>query len=297
MSVLDPVQLFFRIANDIPPELRRHLFVTGSLAAAYHFKTRLQQSGVNTKDADVLIHPAGDVASTASMARQLLAGRWRRHEDCYPLGADVPTDQLRIIRLHPPETAEYYLEFLGLPEVEQEEQKAWLRVTLADGDYGLPCFRYMRLMSVGRRTTESGIEYASAATMALANLLSHQELGHARIESDGEMYGFLRSAKDLGRVVALAWLTGSDAGEAWLPEWVAALNECFPVTGAAAAARAGDGLQALLVDRGALDEAYRTTQLSLLKGLGVTPESFAVTAQRLLQDAIDLLPQQIRRPA
>lgn len=53
MNRLDPDALFRRIAADVPADLRGHLFVTGSLAAAYHFQARLEGRAINTKDADL----------------------------------------------------------------------------------------------------------------------------------------------------------------------------------------------------------------------------------------------------
>jgi hypothetical protein len=46
--------------------------------------------------------------------------------------------------------------------------------------------------------------------MAAANLLSHKELGTARMTGAIEGRSLLRSAKDLGRVLSLAWLAGPD---------------------------------------------------------------------------------------
>jgi len=98
---------------------------------------------------------------------------------------------------------------------------------LADGWYGLPCFRYLGLASIDRIASDVGLQYAHPAMMALANLLSHQEVGNARIES-GEMLGLLRSAKDLGRVIALAHLEGREGAEAWRDLWLRAVEKCFP---------------------------------------------------------------------
>jgi hypothetical protein len=43
MNKLDPKELFERIARDVPTELHQHLFVTGSLAAAYHYFRRSER--------------------------------------------------------------------------------------------------------------------------------------------------------------------------------------------------------------------------------------------------------------
>ena len=55
MAELDPRKLFSRMASDIPRPLQKHVFIVGSLAAAYHFRAALERRAVNTKDADVVI--------------------------------------------------------------------------------------------------------------------------------------------------------------------------------------------------------------------------------------------------
>ena len=81
---LDPVALFQRLASDIPNELHGSLFVTGSLAAAYHFQAQLEGRAINTKDADVVVHPAGNIISCQQMAERLIEIGWTRTEECYP---------------------------------------------------------------------------------------------------------------------------------------------------------------------------------------------------------------------
>ena len=79
---LDPELLFQRLVDDLPTDLQEHAFVVGSLAAAYHFRVELRRQGVNTKDADLVVHPAGHTVSCAAMAERLLDLGWRRHRDC-----------------------------------------------------------------------------------------------------------------------------------------------------------------------------------------------------------------------
>ncbi len=70
--ILDPEPLFQRLLDDLPDDLHAHIFVVGSLAAAYHFRMELQRQRVNTKGADLVVHPAGDIVSCAAVAEQLL---------------------------------------------------------------------------------------------------------------------------------------------------------------------------------------------------------------------------------
>ena len=288
MNKLDPTALFERIVADVPTALHRHLFVTGSLAAAYHFQARLEGRAINTKDADLVVHPAGNVKSCRQMAQTLLDCGWTRTEECYPRTARKPEDKLRAIRLYPPTSHDYFIEFLNLPKRGQRAAKRWIPVELTDGWYGLPSFRFMGLTELNRLKSEVGLEYASSAMMALANLLSHPEVGKERIQS-GTMEGTLRSAKDLGRVLALAWLAGRDETERWTGLWAAGLKECFPRNWKSLAAHVGDGLRELLEDVAALEEAHQTTDVGLLNGLGVTAEMLKATGERLIVDVVEPL--------
>jgi hypothetical protein len=288
MKRLDPTTLFERIARDVPQELHNNLFVTGSLAAAYSFQSKLEGRGVNTKDADLLVHPAGDVVSCKQMTERLLANGWTRTEDCYPKPSPDPHADLRAIRLFPPDSHDYFIEFLNLPARNQKAPKCWIPVELPDGWYGLPSFRFMGLTSLDRKRASMGLEYASPPMMALANLLSHPKVGTERIQT-GTMKDTLRSAKDLGRVLALAWLAGREETIQWLTLWGNGLRDCFPDEWKELARTCGQGLQELLVDPAALDEARRTTEIGLLSGKGITSEMLRATGERLLQDLIEPL--------
>jgi hypothetical protein len=288
MNKLDPVALFERLVTDLPADLHANLFVTGSLAAAYHFRATIEGRAVNTKDADLVVHPAGNVTSCKQMACKLIVLGWTPTEECYPRRNPAPADQLRAIRLYPPDSHDYFLEFLNVPQRGQPEPKRWIEIQMDDGWYGLPSFRFLGVTALDRFTSHVGLEYASPAMMALANLLSHPEVGTTRIES-GQMKGLLRAAKDLGRVIALARLAGRDEAETWLPQWRAALESCFPDDWRELAARLGNGLKELLGDGNAMEDAYKTTEAGLLSGLRVTPEMLRVSGERLMVDVIDPL--------
>lgn len=230
MNKLDPNELFERIARDVPSELHQHLFVTGSLAAAYHYQSKLQGQAINTKDADLVVHPAGNVLSCREMSERLLKNHWRRTEECYPMKSAEPVDNLRAIRLFPPESNTYFIEFLNIPGEDQHDAKRWIPMELSDGWYGLPSFRFLGIASIDRIASHAGLEYANPSMMAFANLLSHPEVGTSRMES-GTMRGLLRSAKDLGRVIALAHLAGREETETWSAPWLNAAKTCFPGNG------------------------------------------------------------------
>ena len=46
-------------------------------------------------------------------------------------------------RLYPPPGGDWFVEFLGVPERAGEPGKRWSRISLANGDYGLPSFPFI----------------------------------------------------------------------------------------------------------------------------------------------------------
>jgi len=286
MSVLDPKRLFARLAGDIPAPLHRHVFIVGSLAAAYRFRARLERRAVNTKDADVVIRPAGDVRSTKALAGTLLANGWVRTPECFPQPKREPADGLRAFRLYPPRSRDYFVELLGLPARDQRRSLVWIPVRMTDGWYGVGCHRFMGLTALGRRNSPEGIEYASPAMMALANLLSHPSVGQQRMSGPIGGRRILRAAKDLGRVLALAWLSGREETLGWRDEWRDGLRRCFPRRWRTLARRAGSGLRDLLASPAALEEARITTDVGLLNGRGVTGENLRAIGDQLLSDVL-----------
>lgn len=289
MTGLDPRALLRRLSADLPAPIRRHLFLVGSLAAAYHFRSQLARGAVNTKDADVVVYPAGDVRSAKAMAVRLLGLGWRRTSKCFPMARRSPADRLRALRLFPPESSDYFVELLGLPAAGQSKSVVWVPVRLPDGWYGVGCFRFMRLASCGRLKSAEGLEYASPSMMALANLLSHPTLGASRMSGAVGGRKILRSAKDLGRVLSLAWLSGRETTRGWAEDWVPALRRCFPKRWRILAQDAGAGLRELLGDAGALEEARVTADVGLLRGRAVSAQNLRSVGLQLLKDAVDPL--------
>lgn len=287
-SLLDPNLLFDLIARHVPADLKPNILVVGSLAAAYHHRDKLRLQGVNTKDADVVIQPAGAIQECKTIATRLLGEGWTRTEVCVPK-ATPDADRLEAIRLYPPGSRAYFIELLGFPAVGQTEIKNWAPVELADGWYGLPSFRYLGLTAIGRETAANGVMYATPSMMALSNLLSHPEIGTARMEGLVGGRKLLRSAKDLGRVLALARLAERVETETWAARWDAALQATFPDEFTTLAMRAGDGLRELLEDPSAMDEARHAVDVGLLAQYQVTVEQMAALADQLLVDALDPL--------
>lgn len=263
--------------------------MVGSLAAAYHFRVELQRQGVNTKDADLVVHPAGDTLSCAGMAERLLDRGWQRHPDCYAARFPDPADALRAIRLYPPDSTDYFVEFLNLPEVGQREIQKWVPVEVAGGWYGLPTFRFQGLSAHGRLRSEQGLEYASPAMMALPNLLCHPIVRPDRMSQPIGGRKILRSPRDLGRVLAIAQLSTREEVEAWLDRWLQGLKACFPDEWRELARSAGNGLRELLDREEVLEEALHTCEVGLLRGRGVTLANLAAIGEQVVVDLIEPL--------
>jgi hypothetical protein len=147
----------------------------------------------------------------------------------------------------------------------------------------------MGVTGAERQRSAEGLQYAHPAMMALSNLLSHPRLGP---ETMGEAIGgrvLRRASKDLGRVLALAWLAGRDETERWTGMWEQALREVYVHAATALAAQVGTGLRQLLDDPAYLDEARHAAAVGLLSGFGITNENLRAVGHQLLVDAIERL--------
>lgn len=130
--------------------------------------------------------------------------------------------------------------------------------------------------------------------MALANLLEHPVIGSERMSGLIADRQIKRSNKDLGRVLALAQLSRDERVATWAAEWEEALRVAFPETWRTLAARAGDGMRALLASPGDLVEAVHTCNNGLLAARQVTPEQLEIAGRRLLLDAIEPLEERAK---
>jgi len=92
MSQLDPRAVFSLIAAQLPAEVREHVLIIGSLAAAYHYRARLRIDTVNTKDADVVVQPAGAIEECRTIASHLLEAGWLRRRGCVPAPTSEAVD-------------------------------------------------------------------------------------------------------------------------------------------------------------------------------------------------------------
>ncbi len=295
MSNLDPELIFDVIASQLPKELHEHVLIIGSLAAAYHYKARLRIDAINTKDADVVVQPAGADEECKTIANRLLAEGWRRRERCVPKASQAELVEDDVIRLHPPKSDIYFVELLALPRPDQTEPKKLIPVELVDGWHVLPAFRHLRLVALEQRTSKQGLQYAAPEMMALSNLLAHRTLGTHKTTEEIGGRRLIRSAKDLGRVLALAELAGRAETEQWPEAWEKALRRLYtPAEVADLGAHAGDGFAELFTDLDALADALLAVDIGLLNGFGMTREALRATADRLVVDALDPLAERTR---
>lgn len=301
MKALSARGVMRQVANAIPAEFRREIIIVGSLAAAHHFFGD-KNDEITTNDVDGMLSPnAHAVRNGTVIARKLFGAGWTLRKDPKwgrPGDSSTPDDKLPILRLHPPGSTEWTLELAAAPPEGNPAAKVFQRLAIPQGHFGLHSYRFLALAEEAPLETEFGIFYARPEMMALANLLHHPRIGPEKIGDTPDK----RSNKDLGRVLALAWLsTAQDpaALETWPPRWLAALQKRFPDEWQVLAARAGDGLRLLLDDKHRLDldEAVRLSNMSLLRGRDLGPEQLRATARRLLAEAASLRPERLAATA
>jgi hypothetical protein len=224
------------------------------------------------------------------IAERLFEVGWRPRKDPKwgePGTASTPVDQLPFLRLNPPGNTDWVLELAAAPPQGAREAKTFHRLSTESGDFALYSFRFLALAEEDPLETEFGILYARPDMMALANLLHHPRVAPELITGTSHK----RSNKDLGRVVALAWLSvdrDPEVLDAWHPRWLAALRKRFPDEWRSLSLRAGDGLRELVDDdhKLDLDQATLLCNLSLLRGRDLGPDQLRATARRVLVEVL-----------
>ena len=281
-----------QVAAALPADCRANVIIVGSLAAGFHFFGDDGAATMSTKDVDCMISPnLMALRHGKAVAESLLRAQWQPREDDKwgkPGDAATPDDQLPLVRLHPPGNTEWYLELLAAPPPGATQAKTHERLIIERGHFTLCSFRFLSLTEVDPIKTEFGIAMARPEMMALANLLHHSAIGPERIGNTD----WKRSNKDLGRVLALAWLATAheeDAVLAWSAQWQAALQKCFPTEWRQLGSSVGAGLRELLAQPPDLDQATTICNLGLLAGRDISAQMLRATSLRLLQDAIEPL--------
>ena len=294
MSDISPAKILKDVATSIPPEFHRFIVVVGSLAAGFHYFRNDEDREVRTKDIDCVVSPRVEAVTVGKeITEHLLEVGWepRSHDGHkFPAPPQTPDAKLPGIRLYPPGHRRWFLEFLTVPDPANEANRQWMRVELRTGHAGLASFRYLSLTDFEPLPTGYGINYAQPATMALANMLSHQQIGPETMSAEIGGLAIKRSNKDLGRVLAIARLSDEELNS-WPQIWIDALESRFPTQFKDLAPIVGDGLRALLASENDLEQAVHTCNHGLLVYDAVSVKQLKLTGLRFLQDVVDVFEQ------
>ena len=293
---VSPREVIRKVADAMPEECRKYVVVIGSLAAGFQFFGDREDQLVQTKDIDCLLRPRVEaVPAGRKVAERLLDSGWKYHpteEFPAPGTADTPVGKLPVVRLAPPGEEIWFIELLTVPEDENDFAKRYVPLDTSHGRFSLCSLGGIGLTQWKPVPTEYGISIARSEMMALANLLHHPRIGDELMSGSIGGRSIKRSNKDLGRVLALAYLAENrqaDSLLSWAQDWHEALREHFPKTWRTYAAECGGGIRALLASPNDLEEAHHTCRSGLVASLQLTEMTLRVTGERLLVDAIEPL--------
>lgn len=233
---LSPSDVLTQVAGALPPDVRGNVIIIGSLAAGYQFFAGDGARAIRTKDVDCLFSPHSKaIAAAAAVTDQLIRADWKLREGLewsQPGKKEDDEKDLPMVRLRPPgeTTAPWFLELLSAPPVFEPGApgKKLRRVETSIGHFAICSFDFLALAEWEPLDTAHGVRIARPEMMALANLLHDPAIADTLIvDTDWK-----RSNKDLGRVLALAYLTnqrdhrdGTDEFDAWA---VACGSRCRP---------------------------------------------------------------------
>jgi hypothetical protein len=251
---------------------------------------------VRTKTADCLLSPRIEAVPIGErVTEQLFEAGWKFRSGPNwpgPGGENTPLADLPAVRLNPPDNTDWFVELLTVPESPKECDGQWTRLKTSHGHFGLCSFRFLSLANYDPISTPFGVFIARMEMMALANLLEHPAIGSETMSGLIQGRSIKRSNKDLGRVLAIAFLStrkNEDVLLEWPDIWRKALQARFPENRSELATQCGSGLTELISSPTDLDEAYHSCVYGLLASDPPTKEQLRIAGQRLLQDAIEPL--------
>ena len=294
-AAVSPRAVLEMVAATVPPECHEQIIIIGSLAAGYHFFGQDETRQVRTKDIDCMLVPRVTAVRTGeTVAERLLAAGWSPRTDgihCDPGTPSTPDDDLPAVRLHPPDQTEWYIELLTIHEPDDERDRSWARLKLPSGHFGLPSFRFLDPVTHEPLSTDLGLCYARPEMLALSNLLRNPVIRPDTMDALVEGRAIKRSNKDLGRVLAIARLSGDDQTAEWPQAWEEALVALYESRWVDLALGSGSGLRSLLGSGPDLDEAVITNNTGLLSSDPVSREQLRLTGERLIHDVVEPLRQ------
>ena len=296
MKSVFPREVLTEIAEAIPGDCKKNMIIIGSLAAGYHFFAEKGSMAIRTKDADCLLSPRiKAVHAGEAIAEKLFASGWAQADSGNwgkPGNKNTPPDQLPAVRLTPPGKTGWFIELLTVPKSQKDRDRKWVSLKTSRGYFGLPSFGFLSLTNYEPLRIDLGIYIARPEMMALANMLEHPAIGPELMSGMLQGRRIKRSNKDLGRVLAIAYLsTGKDEDimTEWPKIWQNALQDRFPDDWRNLARNTGAGIRLLLRNETDLAEAYHTCRYGLLAAQPPTMEQLKIAGQRLLQDAVEPL--------
>lgn len=286
-----------KLAKALPAKHHKSIIIVGSLSAAAQL-IKDADTELRTKDIDGMLAPNATAVNAAKeIATTLIEEGWepRADTDKFILPADgtTPQDKLPVVRLKPPGEGkdEWFLELLGAPPTLAPDAEGKTRyserVETSTSHFEIPSFAYLGVTQYQPVPHESGLQLASVATMALSNLLHHPKIEDNRMSAPMEGRLIKRANKDLGRVVAMAFISDQldeDAVETWPEVWQRALQDL----GAPEVTRSkldgiNSGMQALLASPEDQDEALHSINYGLLSSRPMDRRQFQIAIQRYLQ--------------
>ncbi|MBK7091960.1 MAG: hypothetical protein IPH59_09625 [bacterium] len=291
MADISPEQTLERVASAIPARIRKHITIVGSLAAGYVLRTKITPGTVRTKDIDCVLSPfAQATISGTSITTTLLNAGWTLRPDSEfpePGNKETDLDKLPVVRLYPPESSDWFVELLSVPESNSGEFERFRRLEVdAKRHFVLPSFKFLPIAIYEPIATSVGISCARVEMMALANLLENPTIQQTPMRGLISNRIIKRGNKDIGRAVALARIC-DDEIETWPELWLKALRTVFPENWLKYAVHVGDGIQQLVENEGDLEQACHTCNNGLLSFAPVTVEQFAVSIKRFQKDCIE----------
>ncbi len=238
-----------------------------------------------------------DIPAGIAVTERLFAANCTFHPtDQFPAPGtvDTPDEDLPVARLRPPDSTEWFIELLTVPENQNDLGQRYIRLPTSKGHFSLCSFGFLALADYQPVSTEFGICVVRPEMMALANLLHHPSIGPQTMS--GLMGGrrIKPTNKDLGRVLALALLAERKTEDTlleWASLWADALQVRFPARWRQLAVQAGQGVRQLLEAHHIEDfsEALHTCAYGLLVANPPTLAQLRTVGERLLVDAIEPL--------